>query len=110
LCFSVLSFILAKSFGLKILFEDGGYFFIIFDVRIGRSTKFPEQLGHTFLKISSAQVIQYVHSKEQIIASFDVFGRSLLQCSQLGLIFNIYLFLLFKNSIFMDSNNRPDLK
>ncbi|MGK0325520.1 MAG: hypothetical protein ACJA1D_000861 [Polaribacter sp.] len=51
-----------------------------------------------------------MHSKEQIIASFDVFGRSLLQCSQLGLIFNINFFLLFKNTIFMDSKNRPDLK
>tara|TARA_R110002153_G_scaffold19027_2_gene65697 strand:+ start:4266 stop:4661 length:396 start_codon:yes stop_codon:yes gene_type:complete len=89
--FSDVILVISTTFGLKILFSDAGYFSIIFDGRIGRSTKFPEQLGHTFSKISSAQVLQYVHSKEQIMASFDVFGKSLLQCSQLGFICNIHV-------------------
>jgi hypothetical protein len=79
----------SKFFGLYISFFDAGYFSIIFNGRIGRSTKLPEQLGQTFLKISIAQVLQYVHSKEQIIASKEVLGKALLQCSQLGLISNI---------------------
>ena len=68
---------------------DAGYLAIILKGLIGRCTKLPEQLGHTFLKSANAQFLQYVHSKEQIIASVDVLGKSLLQCSQLGLISNI---------------------
>jgi len=84
-------FILAfsKSFGFKIGLIEAEYFSISFLGRMGRSTKLPAQLGHTFLKISSAHALQYVHSKEHIIASVDVFGKSLLQCSQLGLISSI---------------------
>tara|TARA_R110002126_G_scaffold277373_1_gene423178 strand:+ start:19981 stop:20211 length:231 start_codon:yes stop_codon:yes gene_type:complete len=59
--------------GSKFFFVAAGYFSIIFNGRIGRFTKLPAQLGQTFLKISKAQVLQYVHSKEHIIASVDVF-------------------------------------
>ena len=79
----------SKSFGAKILFFDAGYFSIIFKGLIGLATKFPLQLGQTFSKISIAHVAQYVHSKEQIIASVEVLGKSLPQCSQLGLIFSM---------------------
>ncbi|EDP70024.1 hypothetical protein FBALC1_10842 [Flavobacteriales bacterium ALC-1] len=40
--------------------------------------------------MSRAHALQYVHSKEQIIASVEVFGKSLLQCSQLGLMSNMF--------------------
>jgi len=54
----VLILAFSKSLGLKILIVDAGYLSNIFEGRIGRSTKLPEQLGHTFLKISIAQVLQ----------------------------------------------------
>jgi hypothetical protein len=89
LYFSVFSFAVAKSFGLKIFLVDTGYFLTILDLLIGRSTKLPEQLGQTFSKRVTAQVLQYVHSKVQIIASVELLGKPLLQCSQLGLISSI---------------------
>ncbi len=57
---------------------------------MGRFVKFPPQFGQTFLKTSVVQVEQKVHSKVQIIASSEWLGKSLLQCSQLGLISNIF--------------------
>jgi len=80
----------SKFFGRNTLFVDAGYFSIIFSGLIGLSTKLPEQLGHTFLKMAMAHSLQYVHSKEQIIASIEIFGNSLSQCSQLGLMSNIW--------------------
>jgi len=83
-----------KSLGLNTRVTEAGYFSISFLGRVGRSTKLPEQLGHMFLKSSSAHFLQYVHSKEQIIASGEPLGKSVLQCSQLGLISNIlWIFL-----------------
>tara|TARA_B110000091_G_scaffold209576_1_gene250986 strand:- start:1215 stop:1481 length:267 start_codon:yes stop_codon:yes gene_type:complete len=82
-------FALFKSFGENFPTAATGYFTIISDVRIGRSTKFPAQLGYTFLKRPIAHDLQNVHSKEQIIAYVDVFGSMVLQCSQLGLISNM---------------------
>jgi len=46
--------VFTKFFGLKTFLVEVGYFFISFCGRIGRSTKFPEQVGHTFSKISRA--------------------------------------------------------
>ncbi len=78
-----------KSLGLKTVVIEAGYFSTSLFGLIGRSTKFPEQLGQTFSKISNAHFLQYVHSNEQITASVEVFGKSLLQCSQFGLISSI---------------------
>jgi len=44
--------------GLKILLFEAGYFLSCCCGRIGRATKFPEQLGQTFSKISKAQFLQ----------------------------------------------------
>lgn len=52
---------------------------------IGLFTKFPPQLGHRPFKRTSAQVIQNVHSNEQMTASVDSGGKSLSQHSQFGL-------------------------
>lgn len=51
---------------------------------IGRRTNCPWQLGQVWASRFSAQCAQNVHSKEQIKASVDAGGRSLLQYSQLG--------------------------
>jgi hypothetical protein len=51
----------------------------------GRLTSSPPQLGHIPASFCFAQVAQKVHSKEQIIASSECGGRSLLQHSQFGL-------------------------
>jgi hypothetical protein len=40
--------------------------------RMGRAVNPPPQLGHTLSSISSTQVRQNVHSKEQIIASREL--------------------------------------
>ena len=82
-------FAFSKSFGLKMGWVEAGCLSISFCGLIGRSTKLPEQLGHTFSNISMAQVLQYVHSKEQIMAFVEVLGKALLQCSQFGLRSNI---------------------
>ena len=61
---------------------EGGLFV---NAVIGLFTKFPPQLGQRFFKIHLAQVIQNVHSNEQIKASTDSGGKSLSQHSQFGL-------------------------
>ena len=71
------------------LFE-GGYFFINADGLIGRFEKFPPQFGHTFFNKFSTQSLQKVHSKVQIIASLELNGNDLLQCSHVGLMSNIF--------------------
>jgi hypothetical protein len=55
----------------------------------GRGQKPPPQLGQTFAKSSVAHFAQKVHSKLQIIASIELAGRSLSQCSHEGLKANI---------------------
>ena len=73
----------------NILLEDAGWDFNSSTGRIGRCTKLPPQFGQIPFKISVAHVIQNVHSNEQITASVDSGGKSLLQHSQLGLSSNI---------------------
>ena len=51
--------------------------------RIGRRTNSPLQFGHLPCSTVATHCAQNVHSKEQIIASRDSGGRSLLQHSQL---------------------------
>ena len=58
---------------------------------MGRATKLPPQFGHLPARIWSAQFAQNVHSNEQILASGESGGRSLLQHSQQGLISSIPL-------------------
>ena len=58
---------------------------------MGRATKLPPQFGHLPARIWSAQFAQNVHSNEQILASGESGGRSLLQHSQQGLISSIQL-------------------
>jgi len=50
----------------------------------GRATSSPPQLGQLPFNMSIVQLVQKVHSKEQILASVDSGGRSLSQHSQLG--------------------------
>ncbi len=57
--------------------------------RVGLLSNPPPQLGQTLSKICSTQCVQNVHSKVQIIASFDSFGKRLAQFSQFCLISNI---------------------
>lgn len=64
---------------------EGGLFFSAVIGLIGLFTKFPPQLGHRLFNTPSAQVIQNVHSNEQITASTDSGGKSLSQHSQFGL-------------------------
>lgn len=52
---------------------------------MGLAEKPPPQFGHTFSSNSSTQILQKVHSKEQIMASVEWGGSEQLQCSQLGL-------------------------
>jgi hypothetical protein len=54
------------------------------DGRRGRRTSSPPQLGHLPASGPSAHATQKVHSNEQMRASRDSGGRSLLQHSQLG--------------------------
>lgn len=58
--------------------------------RTGRGQNPPPQLGHTLSNTDSTQLLQKVHSKLQIIASFELGGKLLLQCSHVGLSCNIY--------------------
>ena len=73
--------------------------------RIGRETKSPSQFGQRPFSLSSTQTLQKVHSKEQIIASFESGGRSLSQYSQFGLSSNIR----FYPKIITD-NEKPENK
>jgi len=70
---------------LKIRSRDGGNFCSFAAGRIGRRSNSPLQLGQRLLRMPSAHVRQNVHSNEQIKASRDSGGKSMLQHSQLGL-------------------------
>jgi len=70
---------------------EGGYFSRKRAGRTGRGLNSPPQLGQAPPRRCSAQVLQKVHSKVQIMASVDVEGRSLSQHSQLGRISNMSL-------------------
>ncbi len=59
---------------------------------MGRGIKSPPQFGQTPNNISSTHDAQNVHSKLQIIASFESFANGFLQFSQFGRISNIYKF------------------
>jgi hypothetical protein len=52
--------------------------------RMGRALNPPPQFGQTLASSSSTQVRQKVHSKEQIIASRELGGKRVAQCSQVG--------------------------
>ena len=53
-------------------------------MRVGRLENDPPQFGQRPPSFDSTQVVQNVHSKEQIQASFESGGRSVLQHSQPG--------------------------
>jgi hypothetical protein len=59
------------------------------EIRVGRRTSSPPQLGQVPFKISLVQRVQNVHSKEQIIASSVSFGKLTSHFSQLLFISNI---------------------
>jgi hypothetical protein len=63
---------------------EAGDFSSLFGGRRGRATNSPPQLGQCPCSTVSAQVLQKVHSKEQMRASVEPGGRSLSQHSQLG--------------------------
>lgn len=52
--------------------------------RLGRASSSPPQLGHWSASVLAAHDTQKVHSNEQMRASVDSGGKSLLQHSQLG--------------------------
>jgi hypothetical protein len=52
--------------------------------RRGRTVNSPPQFGHSLASFNVTQSTQNVHSKVQMRASVDSFGRSRLQHSQLG--------------------------
>ena len=52
--------------------------------RMGRALNPPPQFGQTLASISSTQVRQKVHSKEQIMASSELGGKRDAQCSLVG--------------------------
>ncbi len=64
---------------------DAGWFANSSAGLMGRFVNSPPQLGQMPASFCATQVVQNVHSKEQIIASLDSGGRSLLQHSQFGL-------------------------
>jgi hypothetical protein len=63
---------------------EGGLLANLLSGRRGRASSSPPQLGHFPPRTPPAQVLQNVHSKEQIRASVESGGRSLSQHSQLG--------------------------
>ena len=63
---------------------EAGYCWSFSAGRIGLLTSSPPQFGHMPCKIWVAQLRQKVHSKEQIMASAECGGRSVLQHSQFG--------------------------
>lgn len=71
------------SFSTRVV--DAGWALSSITGRIGRGTKFPEQLGQMWLRTFSTHSIQNVHSNVQIKASVDSGGKSLSQHSQFGL-------------------------
>lgn len=83
----VLSYVQPCSFNTLVL--DAGLLINFSAGLIGLITKFPEQFGQLKFNTVSAQLIQNVHSKVQIIASFESAVKSLSQHSQFGLSSNI---------------------
>jgi hypothetical protein len=59
-------------------------FFQLCAGRTGRGTKPPPQFGHTFIRTSSTQAAQKVHSNVQMRAFVAFGGSAVLQCSQVG--------------------------
>lgn len=80
------------STGLYTNLLEVGYLFNKIAGRTGRWVKFPPQLGQTLRSTLSAQDLQNVHSKEQIMASTASKAKGFLQFSQFGRISNIYKF------------------
>jgi hypothetical protein len=70
--------------GLKIRSVEAGYFASFSTGLRGRATSSPPQFGHLPANTVSAHETQNVHSKEQILASPESGGKSLLQHSQPG--------------------------
>jgi len=68
---------------------EAGYFWIALPKRVGRFENAPPQLGHWRQSFVSTQLVQKVHSKEHIHASFESAGKSILQHSQFGRICSI---------------------
>ena len=62
----------------------GGLLASLLNGRRGRTSSSPPQLGHLPPRTLSAQMLQNVHSNEQIRASLESGGRSLSQHSQPG--------------------------
>lgn len=83
------------STGLYTTTVDTGYFFNNASGLIGLSVKLPPQLGQTSFRISVTQVLQYVHSKVQIMASSELKGNLVLQFSQVGRISSILELLTY---------------
>jgi hypothetical protein len=75
---------LAQPSGLKIRSAEAGYLSSLFAGLLGRVSSSPPQFGQRPLSAVSAHKVQNVHSKEQIRASVESGGRSLLQHSQFG--------------------------
>ncbi len=63
---------------------EAGYIASFAAGRRGRTTNSPPQFGQVFLNFVSAHEPQNVHSKVQMRASVESFGKSRLQHSQLG--------------------------
>lgn len=63
---------------------DAGFLSKAPAMRVGRLENDPPQFGQRPPSFDSTQVVQNVHSKEQIQASFESGGRSVLQHSQPG--------------------------
>jgi hypothetical protein len=84
---------LAHPSGLNTRVVEAGDFASLPAGRRGRRTNSPPQLGQVPPKGPSAHATQKVHSNEQMRASRDSGGRSLLQHSQLGRRSSIVLLL-----------------
>jgi len=76
--------VLAQPCGLNTRTSDGGFLASLAAGLRGRGTNSPPQLGHLPPSFVSTHDAQNVHSKEQMRASVESGGRSLLQHSQLG--------------------------
>ena len=74
----------AQPLGLKTRTVDAGFLSKAPATRVGRLENDPPQFGQRPPSFDSTQVVQNVHSKEQIQASFESGGRSVLQHSQPG--------------------------
>lgn len=86
--------------GLKIRLVDAGLLTNLFAGLIGLRTNSPPQFGHFPCKILSTQLLQNVHSKEQMRASVEAGGKSLLQHSQLGLSSSMMISCVYCETVF----------